>query len=256
MDDFMKPLWIILILSLLAGCSTRKQTELLEARLRDQQEMMTQLSEQLERSKNELSIARQESQDLRSQLIASGKPVLQPEQSAVLYRLAGVQVDELQSAILPASSGDHKILNLVLTPLDQYRQPLKIPFDVTLEISASEEIVETLNITSKDLADNWSTGWITSGYVLQLPIETRKLLSPQIRISVTCNTLDGRQFEDTIKLEGLSLHSSDVPDPIEPVSFEEPSSEILQEAQKSAILPNVRIDTSDRRTIDEFPVYR
>ncbi|HCS50732.1 MAG TPA: hypothetical protein DIW81_03935, partial [Planctomycetaceae bacterium] len=68
--------------------------------------------------------------------------------------------------------------------------------------------------------------------------------------------LDGRQFEDTIKLEGLSLHSSDVPDPIEPVSFEEPSSEILQEAQKSAILPNVRIDTSDRRTIDEFPVYR
>ncbi len=252
----MKAFCIILIFGLLSGCSTRKQTELLEARLRDQQEMMTRLSEQLERSKNELSIARQESQDLRSQLIASGKPVLQPEQSAVLYRLAGVQVDELQSAILPASSSDQKILNLVLTPLDQYRQPLKIPVDVTLEISTSEKIVETMNITSKDLADNWSSGWITSGYVLQLPIETSKLLSPQISISVTCNTLDGRQFEDTVKLEGLSLHLRNVPDPIEPVSLEEQSSDISQEAQKSAILPNIRIDTSDRRTIDEFPVYR
>ncbi len=254
MDDAMKPLCIILILSLLGGCSTRKQTDMLEARLRDQQSMLTRLSEQLERSKNELSVARLESQDLRSQLTASGKPVLQLEQSAVLHRLAGVQIDELQSAILPASSSDQKILNLVLAPLDQYGQPLKIPVDVTLRISASEKIVETITIPSKDMAENWLTGWISSGYVLQLPIESSKLMSPQINIAVVCDTLDGRRFEDSVKLEGLSIPSSDAP--IEPVSFEEQTPEITQEAQNPVLQPDVRVDTSDRRTIEEFPIYR
>ncbi len=258
----------LLVLCLLCGCGANRHTELLESRLREHEERLHQLSQQLERSENELAISRKEANDLRTQLAGTGRPVLQPEQANVLYRLSGLKIDQLQSAILPASQSDQRLLNVVITPMDQYGEALKIPGNLELKLLHENAELARFDIGAAELAENWSTGWVTSGYVIQLPIEASLLTSSHVNVVATLKSLDGREFSHQARLEtGVSggaieqvsleetateppVMEAKVPPPRDPVSAPSPEESMIVRPQ------NERIDTSDRRTIDEFPVYR
>ena len=64
----MQRYWPTCLLVLLCGCSMSRQTETLEAYLRQQETHLAALQRQLEHAEADLAAARQESQLLRSQL--------------------------------------------------------------------------------------------------------------------------------------------------------------------------------------------
>jgi len=243
---------LIIAVCLASGCSTRKETDLLEARLRDQEERLTQTLDDLQRTRSELELTRKESQDLRTQLVRKGRPVLQPEQADVFYRLSGLRIDPLQSAILPASHESERILNLVVTPVDQYDQPLKYPANLTLIAKAKDAEIARLDYQAAEVAAKWSEGWLSSGYVLQIPIATAKLEAEAIAVEVQFLTPDGRDFSSQVTLPGLNAERSEASSILQVSAEEERDSAMDDEDQQEA----TRIDHSDRRTIDEFPVLR
>ncbi|MCG6156852.1 hypothetical protein [Rubinisphaera margarita] len=258
----------MLLVLLCCGCGTSRNTELLESRLREHEDRLHQLSQQLERSENELALSQKEAADLRTQLAGTGQPVLQPEQANVLYRLSGLKIDQLQSAILPASESDQRLLNVVVTPVDQYNEALKIPGNLELKLLDESTELARFDIPAAELAENWSTGWVTSGYVIQLPLDASLLPTSPVNVVVTLRSLDGREFSHQARLEtGVSAGvieqvsfedkvpdppgmETKVPTPREPVSAPPPHDSLTVRPQ------NDRIETSDRRTIDEFPIYR
>lgn len=241
---------MLLLVVLLVGCTTRKQTDLLEARLRDQESRISELMDSLDRSQADLKLAQKQNLDLTQQLSQSGQPVLQPEQANVLYRLAGVRIDPLQSAILPVSQTSESMLNLVLTPLDQYDEPLKIPADLTVEVRVSRQVVETFQLSATELASRWNSGWLSSGYILQFPLSEQTTAAKNLDVTARFRSLDGREFTDKLRIAGQ--HDPPVMQAVpRPPEFD-------AEPDRIPDLPDetTRMETSDRRTVDEFPIYR
>ncbi len=249
------PSFILLLLLFAAiGCAADRQCELLEAQLREQQDYVVDLSNQLERAKADLSVANQESKALRQQLVAKGKQPLEPEQADVLYRMAKLKIDQLQSSIIPVGASNRPVINLVLTPVDQFNEPIKLPGEVTIELStqdASDALpVEKYHFDAAEVRKKWNAGWVSSGFVLQLPwpqkVPFTELSGQSVKLQAIFKTVDGREFSATHRLK--------VKDKIQ--SATKAANSVRQAAiGKKETMPG-RIDTSDRRTIDEFPVLR
>ena len=255
--------YFILYVLLLApiGCTANRESELLEARLREQENQLLQLSNQLDKSQVNLSVAQQESNALREQLTATGKQGIQPEQADVLYRMAKLKIDPYQSSILPAAhSSKPALINIVITPVDQFEEPLKLPGDVTITIfadSVDQSKSKPYHFTASDVRKKWNSGWVTSGFVIQLPLPEElaglKNSGRSITLKATFKTTDGREFHATQKLRKKTLSDQDRI-PIAGIAEEK---HIKQAKFTSPEKTNKQpIDTSDRRTIDEFPIFR
>ncbi len=247
--------WFLLIffLQFVVGCAADRQTELLEARLREQQDYAAQLASQLEHARADLSVARQESSTLRQQLLAKGKQPLEPEQADVLYRMTKLKIDPLQSSIIPAGASNRPVINLVVTPVDQFNEPLKLPGQVAIELftqTSGNSPVEKYQFSAAEVRKKWNSGWVSSGFVFQLPwpekVPFEHLTGEQIEVKSVFTTADGRTFSASRKLKiKKSLNSS-----------AESSNGVKQAGFSEKEAKPARIDTSDRRTIDEFPVLR
>ncbi len=247
----MRCFFLLLVLHATIGCAADRQSELLEARLREQQDYAAKLASQLERAKADLSVASQESNTLRKQLIASGKQPLEPEQADVLYRMTKLKIDQLQSSIIPVGNSNRPLINMVVTPVDQFNEPIKLPGNVTINIvDQQDSLLETHSFTAAQVREKWNAGWVSSGFVFQLPwpekIPFSDLSGQQIKLKATFKTADGREFEATHQLKVKEQHDTQANpgEPIKQANFAPPKAS-----------PG-RIDTSDRRTIDEFPVFR
>ncbi len=242
---------LLLVLPLAVGCAADRQSELLEARLREQQDYAAQLASQLERAKADLMVANQESNTLRQQLVANGKQPLQPEQADVLYRMAKLQIDQFQSSIIPVGNSGRALINMVLTPVDQFNEPIKLPGDVTIKIFAQQDsLLETHRFSAEQVRKKWNAGWVSSGFVFQLPwpdkVTAADLPGQQIELKATFKTADGREFEAThqLKIKADLNPQGNLDKPVKQADFDQ---------NKAS---SDRIDTSDRRTIDEFPILR
>ena len=256
----MRYLILILLCNLSAGCVSAQKTEVLEARLREQQLQAARMAGKLERAQSDLIVAQQESNGLRQQLAADGKQPIHPEQANVLYRMANLRIDQLQSSILPVSHSDSGLINVVLTPVDQYNESLKLPGSITIELLAEqpdgEKLLDRHEFSASQVQKKWNAGWVSSGFVLQFPWPEKHSLADyseqHLVLKATFITVDGRKFVARHQLKvgkqasfaTDSIASSPEKTELEQTKFEQPSAE-----------PG-RIDTSDRRTIDEFPILR
>ena len=253
-DDAMRCFILFVILHVTIGCAADRQCELLEARLREQQDYVANLSNQLERAKADLSVANQESRALRQQLVARGKQPLEPEQADVLYRMAKLKIDQLQSSIIPVGASDQPLINLVLTPVDQFNEPIRLPGEVTIELSkqdASDALpVGEYHFEAAEVRKKWNAGWVSSGFVFQLPWPTKvsfaQFTGQQIKLKAIFKTVDGREFSATHRLKVRKTAKG----------AEQTENAIRQAAFGKKEAPPGRTDTSDRRTIDEFPILR
>ncbi len=242
---------LLLVLQATVGCAADRQGELLEARLREQQDYAAKLASQLERAQADLSVASQESNSLRQQLVASGKQPLHPEQADVLYRMAKLKIDQYQSSIIPIGNSNRPLINMVLTPVDQFNESIKLPGDVTINIiDQQDSLLGTHRFTAAQVREKWNAGWVSSGFVFQLPwpenVSLSDLSGQQIELKATFKTADGREFEATHQLKVKKQYKMQA----------NPDGPVKQADFSPMKAPADRIDTSDRRTIDEFPILR
>jgi len=322
----------VLFVCLANGCTIGRQTEALEAQLRTQEDHLAQLAGQLERTRAELAAARQDSDALRAQLASDGQPVIPAEQAELFYRLHKIRIDSLQSSYLPGDPGQAGELQVMITPLDEFETALRIPGEVRLKVveqtgsGNAPAVVAERSFSPAEVRENWTAGWVTSGFVLQWPWPA-ELPDPEsleaVQLVAEFETLDGRAFEttqtlklrksterplsappvaahtishteatdqqpsETAKTPAVELAaveqpveekkvpnppSFDVPAPLPiPVPIPSPrkiSSTSTAQADKTptaanaeiqvppAPAPPARTEHSDRRVIEEFPVYR
>lgn len=254
-------------LLLLAGCSANRHADTLEAQLRHQESEINRLTGALNRVEAELMATREDSQALREQLTGTGQQVIPPEQAELFYRVSGVQIDKLQTSYLPGEQGESGRLAVMVTPVDQFQTALRVPGEITIKLRPTETdgqpalLHQTFH--AREVQQLWTAGWVSSGYLLQIPWDTEhageeatEQPMQAVRLEATFRTFDGRQFSTQQEFalppgrnptEIVAREPERrVPVPIEPVVFEP--------VRPPSGFP--RTDTSDRRTIEEFPVYR
>ncbi len=84
----------LLVCACLAGCSAVDSSPL-ESRLREQESFIADLEGELDKSRKDLEIARNDTESLRRQLADAGRDRLVAEQSALLSKAEGIRLNPL-----------------------------------------------------------------------------------------------------------------------------------------------------------------
>src|SRR5436190_23635234 len=87
--------WMSAVMAFAIGGCAARNVDLLETRLREQEDSLAELQRDLSGTKSELEIARRESEELRTRLGAPEGETLVSEQARVLYRVQGVKFNTM-----------------------------------------------------------------------------------------------------------------------------------------------------------------
>lgn len=185
--------------ALAVGCSSRGQMEVLESRLRTQEDSIAQLKSQLSTSETQLQAAHRETLDLKTQL-ADKSGGTKAEQFSALGQVQGIALNKLLTGGLDrdGSPGD-ELLSTVIVPTDADGNLVKVPgtLDVTvLDLSKpeGEQRVGHWEFGPKDSDSLWHQGFLGSGYLVRVPWQATPQ-SPTLLVHARLKTVDGRQFD-------------------------------------------------------------
>jgi outer membrane murein-binding lipoprotein Lpp len=183
----------------LAGCASTGQIEVLESRLRRQEDAANQLQSQLAESQSQLQAARREAVDLRTQL-ADGKRTARTEQLSALGTVEGISLNKYLTGGLDRDgvAGD-EMLSAVVVPADADGNLVKAPGSVILTVldlskPEAQQQVGHWEYGPKDSESLWHSGFLGSGYVVRVPWQ-KIPDSPTLLVHARLKTIDGRQFD-------------------------------------------------------------
>ncbi|MDA1016857.1 MAG: hypothetical protein O3A00_20665 [Planctomycetota bacterium] len=186
------------------GCAHRGNNELLESRLRAQEERIAAVTRQKEDLGHQLAAARRERELLRRQTADS--PHLFPEQIQAASAVESIQIHRLLSGYIDRES---PAMKLVVQPIDgsgevrrgpgQFRiiakpaPPEGEPNDLIQVGSTSEEPPVEWTFSTIETEDAWHSGF-GRGYHFSLPIQpAAQQVAMEFR--VIFSAVDGRRFE-------------------------------------------------------------
>jgi hypothetical protein len=185
--------------ALAAGCASTGQTDLLESRLRHQEDSINQLQAQLQTSQNQLHAARRENVDLKTQL-AHGGSGTRAEQFSSLGQVQGIALNKLLTGGLDRDgiAGD-ELLSAVIVPTDADGNLVKVPGEIAvtvLDLSKPEgqQRVGRWEYSAKESDALWHQGWLGSGYMVRVPWQSPPQ-SANLLVHARLKTVDGRQFD-------------------------------------------------------------
>jgi outer membrane murein-binding lipoprotein Lpp len=186
-------------LVLAAGCASTGQLEILESRLRRQEDAANQLQTQLSESQNQLQAARREATDLRTQL-ADGKRTARVEQVSALGQVEAISLNKYLTGGLDRDGvpGD-EMFSAVVVPADADGNLVKAPGSVVLTVldlskPEAQQRVGHWEFGPKDSESLWHSGFLGSGYIVRVPWQTLPQ-SPTLLVHARLKTIDGRQFD-------------------------------------------------------------
>jgi len=197
---------LCLLATACCSCAARRPHDVVESRLREQNQLLADTESKLSKTENELAIARRESNTLRQQLTADGKSPILPEQADALFRATGIKVNELLTGSLDQDDQPgEELLNVVLVPHDSDGEPIKLPGEVQIELFDLGQPGEQKNIGTwtYDIAESrehWHAGFLSSGYLFRLPWQ-QPPRSPQVVLHARLKTADGRQFDTSATID-------------------------------------------------------
>ena len=190
----------LLMLVAVSGCAGPGTVDLLEARLRDQEDAISRLESDLDAANADLAVARKETQTLRDQLARRGEKTILPEQADVLYRATGIRFHKLFTGGDDADGipGD-ELLSVLLIPHDHDGEPVKLPGEIQLDVSdparpQDRQRIGTWEFSVDESRDFWHRGFIGSGYLFRLPWK-QVPQSSELLLHARMTAPDGRQFD-------------------------------------------------------------
>ncbi|REJ90245.1 MAG: hypothetical protein DWQ34_17675 [Planctomycetota bacterium] len=204
-----------LLLGLLtsSGCvGARNNTDILEARLRQQEDLAYQYHRQLSELRGELEVAHHEADILRGQLSNIGQETLPAEYTQSLFRVEGLRFNSMftRSRDQDGKPGDD-VLTAVFYPVDEHGDMVKLPGAIRIEVldmtrPEPERGVAAWEFSPRDSRELWTSGFLSSGYELKLPW-SEPPPPGELIVHARLTTPDGRQFDatHTIEIEGDSL---------------------------------------------------
>ena len=201
MDGDMKRKTLALLLGCLisSGCaSDRVDTDLLQARIREQSIQLSESEREIARTRAELKRIRIEAERLQSELSHTGgdaKPLdLQTSQ------VTGIHIHSLASGGLNKDDqpGDDAVV-IQFVPMDTDEEPIKVPGDVEFRLtdpqsSESQQEIGRWTFSAVECRDHWTRGITSSGYQFTLPLQTLPQHSNLV-LHLCFRTPDERQFD-------------------------------------------------------------
>jgi hypothetical protein len=186
----------------LVGCVGRGETDLLHARLREQQQQLAQAQSRLQATESELKQARRETESLRTQYAQAGPPGLLPEQSDLLVRVSSLRINPMLTAGLDRDDDvgdDH--LAVHFAPVDADGELVRLPGEITISVldpklPASESEIARWTFSAADSREHWIRGFLGTGYQFTLPWPEPPQ-NADLVVHVTLHTPDGREFTAT-----------------------------------------------------------
>jgi len=183
----------------LSGCLGRGETDLLQARLREQQQLLTESESQLQRTSQDLKLARKETEGLRVQLAQTGQPGLLPEQSDVLVRASAIKINTMLTAGFDQDDtyGDDSLV-VHFMPVDDLGEALRLPGDIEIKVldpalPENSQTIAKWTFTAVESREKWFRGLFGAGYQFTLPWKAPPEHS-ELVVHVQLKPADGRVF--------------------------------------------------------------
>lgn len=238
------------------GCGLRGNVDLLEARLREQDDRLHVLTSELEQTQTELKTARREADLLRDQLHKREHVASHSEQTAVLARVEGVRIGALLSGGLDRDEqpGDD-LLSALVVPHDADGEVLKLPGTIRLELfdlsrDGNRQRIGEWEFEPEQTRERWHSGFLAAGYRFRVPWQ-QSPKNETLLLHARLTTPDGRQFDasETIRITPPpTIGNAGRPQD----RASEPST--IEQTNHSA--PAGPLPTSDRWTEHSRPVIR
>ncbi|WP_339734161.1 hypothetical protein [uncultured Gimesia sp.] len=264
--------WMSLLLILtLCGCGGRGNSDLLEARLRQQEDSIFALQRNLQESHQALATAQHQSEVMQKQLAKASNGTLLPEQTKALYQVTGVKVNSLLTGgvDLDNQQGD-ELWTTLITPHDADGETVKLPADMELELidlsqSGENRRVGIWNFNSKEVRSHWYSGFAGSGFRFELPWQ-RQPTSEDLTLVVRMKSQDGRTFntQSPLKISQVDLPqkppvaqvSREQLTPVEParISFEAQPEMVTEENENPFELIPGNVDQEETEDASPFRV--
>ncbi|MDB5338869.1 MAG: hypothetical protein JWN70_4488 [Planctomycetaceae bacterium] len=191
---------VVLALALVGGCASRSGLEVLESSLRQQEDRLAGLQQQLNATQSELQISQNEVAQLRAQLAANGEQSHAPEHFENEFKAVGLRFNAyLTSGIdrdgYPGDDG----LSVLLYPHDEQGGLVKLAGTVELravDLSApdGQQEIGSWSYTPEQTKKSWHTGFLAAGFMFDEAWE-RLPQGANITLHARFKTLDGRQFD-------------------------------------------------------------
>jgi len=214
----------------LAGClAGRGQTEVLQARLREQEQTLADVQSQLAKQEQALSQARRDADELRRQLAQADGGGLLPEQSDLLVRVSGIKINGLLTAGVDRDevAGDDSLF-VQFAPHDADGELVKLPgaIDIAVLDPALPESARTVakwSFNADESRSHWTRGFLGTGYQFTLPWPHEPPRHAELVLHVRLRPVDGREFTAThvLRIEPPVTTADDrqvVRKPIEPTA--------------------------------------
>jgi hypothetical protein len=200
-------MWVLpALLAFSEGCALRGDVDVLESELRRQEQVQEDLNEQLLAAREELRVARSDSDTLRAQIAQRGQVSLASEQAEVLYRADGIKFNMLLTSGInrDGQPGDDAI-SVLLLPIDQHGDLVKLIGAVEFELhdlsqTGDQQRLGEWHFTVDQVREHWHRGFISAGYLFNLDWQ-RPPVSPELTLHARMIAPDGRRFEATTQLK-------------------------------------------------------
>lgn len=205
--------------------------ELLEAEIRQHQDALRRAESKASELETQLSVARNETELLRTQMAQVDGQAPLPEQTGAIARLAGVKINTLLSGgkDRDGQPGDDVLVALV-APHDQQGDLVKIAGEVEIEafdmtLPSEDKRVGRWTYTPEEAAKVWHSGFVGAGLQFELPWQALPA-GKELVVHARLRTTDGRQFDTSTPLKVTPPISTPQPPgllpvpPIQPVKHE------------------------------------
>ena len=191
---------VVLALAIVGGCASRSGLEVLESSMRQQEDRLAGLQQQLDATQNELQISQNEVAQLRAQLAANGQQSHTPEHFENEFKAVGLRFNSyLTSGIDRDGYPGDDVLSVLLYPHDEEGGLVKLPGTVELravDLSAADgqQEIGSWFFSPEQTKKAWHTGFLAAGFLFEEAWE-RPPQGSNITLYARFKTLDGRQFD-------------------------------------------------------------
>lgn len=189
-------------LVVLAGCLGHGESDLLQARLRAQQEQLLQAQTQLKESNKNLVQARRETEQLRTELAQAASGETKVAAAGQVVPVSAIKINTMLTAGVDkdGTAGDDAVV-INFAPYDDDGEMVKLhgPVDIVATDPSrpdGQQLFAKWSFTTEETREHWVRGFLGSGYQFTLPWpEPPK--HDELVLHVRLRSPDGREFVAT-----------------------------------------------------------
>ncbi len=198
----------LLPLALIAasGCASRGNVDLLEARLRDQEDQLRSLHTQVDRTNSELTAARRLNESLKQKIVQPASHDESFELSETHFQITGLKINQLLTGGFnrDGQPGDDQV-TLVFAPIDRREQPVQVPGRVECELldlarTGEQQRLGLWTFDATKTRAAWQKTLGSFGYRLELPWQTLPT-SDRLELRVRFDSQHGDRFESSAPIQ-------------------------------------------------------